>query len=74
MSTTGEAAAKDREPTIQDVVDSGMSPDRIRDVVNGIARGIRARHARPFDEVDVRMSLDRIADALDYIVALSKEK
>jgi hypothetical protein len=64
------------EPTIQDVVDTGMSPVRIREVVNGIAKGVRCRLDvnRPDDEFerDVRASLARIADALDYLVSLDK--
>jgi hypothetical protein len=68
-----------KEPTIQDVVNTGMSNDHIRDVVNGIATGIRTRANRDSDAsfkddflVDVRISLFRIADALDYLVAMSK--
>jgi hypothetical protein len=67
------------EASIQDVVDTGMSAERIRDEVNGIAKGVRHRLRRldipgPFSDHDrdVRLSLDRIADALDYLVALSK--
>ena len=64
------------EPTIQDVVDTGMSSDHICEVVNGIAKGIRYRldPNRPEDdfERDIRTSLNRIADALDYLVALNK--
>jgi hypothetical protein len=70
----------DKEPTIQDIVDTGMPPERIREVVNGIATGIRARidPKRPRGDVvyraDIATSLARIADALDYLVALSKMK
>jgi hypothetical protein len=64
------------EPTIQDVVDTGMNPAHIREVVNGIAKGVRYRldANRPDNEFerDVRTSLARIADALDYLVALDK--
>lgn len=65
------------EPTIQQIVDTGQSSESIRDVVNGIARGVRTRLARrglegpPDDADDVATSLSRIADALDYLVALS---
>jgi hypothetical protein len=65
-------------PTIQDVVNTGMSADQIRDVVNGIAKGIRYRldpgRGNESFERDVFTSLDRIADALDYLVALNKAK
>jgi hypothetical protein len=77
MATKEQPTIQDLvEPTIQDVVDTGMPFDRIRDVVNGIAKGIRYRldHERgekKFND-DVRTSLARIADALDYLVALSK--
>lgn len=64
------------EPTIQDVVDTGMSAFRIREVVSGIAKGVRYRldANRPDNEFecDVRTSLARIADALDYLVSLDK--
>jgi hypothetical protein len=61
------------EPTIQEVVDTGMPPERIRDVVNGIAKGVRTRANRAADlDPDTTISLARIADALDYLVALSK--
>jgi hypothetical protein len=61
------------EPTIQEVVDTGMSVERIRDVVNGIAKGLRARHGRQILD-EHSMSLIRIADALDYLVALDRAK
>ena len=66
------------EPTIQEVVDSGMSSERVRDVVNGIATGVRSRlehegrGGSKLHDRDVATSLARIADALDYLVALSK--
>jgi hypothetical protein len=66
----------EKDPTIQQVVDTGMSADRIREVVNGIATGIRYRtdpqRGNSFN--DINTSLDRIADALDYLVALTKIK
>ena len=67
------------EQTIQDVVDTGMSAERIRDVVNGIAKGVRYRldpsRPRGKEEArDIRVSLARIADALEYLVALSKRQ
>ena len=67
----------ENEPTIQDVVDTGMSPDRIRQVVNDIAKGVRTRADRHHEDEwrlqqDIHTSLKRIAEALDYLVALSK--
>ena len=67
-----------KEPTIQDVCDTGMPSERIREVVNGIATGVRTRLARrglegpDADSDDIATSLARIAEALDYLVALSK--
>jgi hypothetical protein len=66
-----------KEPTIQDVVDTGMSNEHIRDVITGIATGVRlranrARASHLGTDYDVRVSLARIADALDYLVAMSK--
>ena len=62
------------EPTIQQIVDTGMPIDRIREVVNGIATGLRTRHRKEIMRDKVAMSLDRIADALDYLVALDRAK
>jgi hypothetical protein len=64
---------KEQGPSIQDVVNTGMTAELIRDVVNGIAKGVRVRATRDTEDLRaISISLLRIADALEYLVALSR--